>query len=550
MNDSKRYNPIHGNTSNRIPTPTIPNAPIHQGEKITTEILIKYIETHIEKVNEKKFIKIDEFQPSLTKVTKQSHYGKKEEFCFTTQNLENIFDKFKISKTGVFSYVDVPSNVEISIISSIVHIFFPEILIESEKRGFCENFIRKIQNDSCSLFNRFKYDKLGWIKKEFTNNLSKMIIGKDILRYIADYMYANLFIADIHLDTLFYVGPQIYVPYKKNIFLIKYKDDHFEPIEFIQEGSFLSSESKFIKKLIEHNYLVEYINNDIKSNDDNKDFMVNGQENLELLFPIPKIDNKFKYIRNNVQTLNDKTINDKTINSETLDDKVLDKAQDKVQDKALHDEVKSNIEEVKINSPEIISPKKLPKKKNENIKIFSKDEEDEYLQMNNFSECSNQDFVPETPKKKNMKISKKKKEEIPYCDDESQKNTKTSKKKKEISSNFDEPIKTSKKKKESESSTEKLKKKSKDKKNKEIVFAEDTESYESVTDDNKCDVKDKNDNDNVLIPNRDKINNKMKISELRDIALRLNIPITYEKNGKKINVLKNDLIIAIREDLE
>jgi hypothetical protein len=147
---------------------------------------------------------------------------------------------------------------------------------ESKQIKFVEVFIKKIYRESREQYDTFEYKKLGWKKKEFRNHIQQFKFGRDLMKYVADYLHLNIFILDIENDGLIYVGDRIYTKYKKNIFLLKVDDTTFEPLQF-GDDSIVGYNSSIINKLVNSRFLVERMDCDL-THDEEFNFIVGVED--------------------------------------------------------------------------------------------------------------------------------------------------------------------------------------------------------------------------------------------------------------------------------
>jgi hypothetical protein len=105
------------------------------------------------------------------------------------------------------------------------------------------------------LFAYDELDKTEWNLKEFVNTVKLCTINKQFLNYVSDYLHINTFILDLEKDSLMYVGNDNF-KYRKNVFLLKIKEDSFEPLIF-SESRYIDYNSEIIKKLTTVDFISE-----------------------------------------------------------------------------------------------------------------------------------------------------------------------------------------------------------------------------------------------------------------------------------------------------
>jgi len=263
------------------------------GKIININDIIKYIDDNKKFINnrqdnniiENKFIQQNDDSLELEQMT----FNKTENITKLTENLNAIFNSAELIRCGTISFVSVPFGVDISFIGSVLALSFDNYreLKENDQIEFVQVFIKKLSKDIKDNYTAFGYDKLGWNIKEFTDNVKNFKLGKNVMRYIADYLTVNIFILDLENDSLIYVGDKIYTKYKKNLFVLKLKDNHFEAI-FTKDNTYLDHKSHIIKKIINSRFLVERMDCDFTHEKEEFNFII-GDEDLAKYFKL--IDN-------------------------------------------------------------------------------------------------------------------------------------------------------------------------------------------------------------------------------------------------------------------
>lgn len=235
-----------------------------QGIHITIDDIINYIETNKKFIYQPGYIQLndndiqrdDKIVPLIYKETKQ--------LINLPTNLNSIFTSMQISRTGVISNVNIPSNINITYLSSILTLLDPEFnnMKETKQIKFVEVLIKKLYRETRLYYNTFDYKALGWDLKEFKNNVQQFKMVRSLMKYIADCLHINIFLLDINNDTLTYIGDKIYTKYKKNIFLLKVDDINFEPL-ILSGISIIEHTSTIINKLLNSRFLVERMDCDL-----------------------------------------------------------------------------------------------------------------------------------------------------------------------------------------------------------------------------------------------------------------------------------------------
>jgi len=264
---------------------------VKEGKNILLHDILTYIQKNAQFIGNPEILKIEDVNVLPGKELNLSNIdhliaGKKSTLSNLPKNLQHIFGEFCITRTGVLQSVNVPKNADISFFSSLFEIFFADMICnESEKRLMIEDLIRKLYMEAKANFNEMKYKEMGWMIKEFLERVKSCSMEKDIYRYCADFLHINIFILDLETDTLYYSGSESFVPYKKNAFVLRFDMDHFEPLYFDDLNTYTpSTTSHIIQKLMNNRYLVEYQNNNLNSDVQTTQFIVQT-ENLDRYLP-------------------------------------------------------------------------------------------------------------------------------------------------------------------------------------------------------------------------------------------------------------------------
>ena len=287
----------------------------NQVSSITINDIIEYIESNTKFIKYSKsddvFVDSDSDKTIAKLKPLDSGNSAKLEIPQVLTNLNDIFNKNILFRYGTISNVGIPSEVDISLVSSVMSIIIPDFLTlkTTSQIEFIEIFVRKLNQDSRANYELFKYEKLGWTVKEFVNNVRDFILKKDLMRYIADLLNINLFIVDMSNDNLVYVGDKVFIKYKKNVFVLRLDDTRFEPLilnSTITKTStnFMDYKSNIIKKLLQSQFLVERMDCDLTHETEEFNFVV-GKEDLTIY-----IDKTDDIIKPNIDDKNDKEPNE------------------------------------------------------------------------------------------------------------------------------------------------------------------------------------------------------------------------------------------------
>jgi hypothetical protein len=265
---------IQGNASHHIEQ-------LDQGKRIDLNDIIKFIEKNKQFIDNPQIEILDINESYTEKRIQEVRYNLLSDLNDLPTNLTAVFGSINsFKRIGTVHLVTTPADINVSLISSILYLLSDDFirLNESSQIEFTETFIRRIHKESRKKFAEYGYDKLGWDHRDFINNVKCFNLGKDLLRYVTDFLHINIFILDIDMDSLVYVGEKTYIKNKKNIFLIKHTSGTFEPV-FATDCNNFDHNTSIIKKLLNSKFLVERMDCDFTHEKDEYNFIV-GQDDL------------------------------------------------------------------------------------------------------------------------------------------------------------------------------------------------------------------------------------------------------------------------------
>jgi hypothetical protein len=133
-------------------------------------------------------------------------------------------------------------------------------LISKPKESDLENLIKTlVKHIMYGGITEFGYTKLKWNKKTLKDNINNNIIDESTIRVISDYLHINIFVINEDSKQIEYGGAE-FVPFKKNIFIYKYKDN-FYPI-FTKDGKFFKFTSPLVKYLLTNTQKITLLSHD------------------------------------------------------------------------------------------------------------------------------------------------------------------------------------------------------------------------------------------------------------------------------------------------
>lgn len=316
---------------------------IKTGKRVSVEDLFKYIKSNKESFRTVGCVDLNDTKEDIQIIEniERLHFQDSKKVNFLPKNLAHIFkfnsDNFhKYLHSGVFSNLNYSYdkrvekvNINVSLYSSVITCLKQSFLSQpvSYQSNFITKFIDRLRVEITTSKSKTHYKKLyKWKNDELHTDLVHDITGCKIIKYLCDFLHINIFILDIDDDNLYYGGGEQYIPYKKNIFLLKYSNDIYEPF-FTEHAKTFGVNEPIIKtikqniSLIKIYQLSEQLKNDFVSE------LEEIEENLDIY--------KTKY----TETYKDKTLtkilvkNNKSGNVETIlgndDSKVSSKVKPK-----------------------------------------------------------------------------------------------------------------------------------------------------------------------------------------------------------------------------
>ena len=257
------------------------------GKILTIEDLIEYFKKNKENIETVGTVDLNEV-PKIEEKISKLHFQDVQKVSFLPEKLSEIF-KLKSHKylhAGILQFIN---NDNISFYSSIItclkqHFSFQPI--ETQKI-FMSSFLRRLSKESKNaFFNKMNYKSHGWTKSDITDTIFQGPINKKVQKFICDYLHVNIFVLDLENDSINFCD-NIYVPYKKSIFLLKYVDNVYEP--FFSEQSKVFKMTDFIMKCVKENQEEINVNDIFNSNSKFEEVLEDLQQYIP---PKPKLSKK------------------------------------------------------------------------------------------------------------------------------------------------------------------------------------------------------------------------------------------------------------------
>lgn len=254
-----------------------------QGNRLSTTTLVNYIEQNWRHYSDGSDEIVSE---SADKVTNSQIHPLKLNMTAEISSLGGMLDSVltnidpELQRTGVLTNVDQMEDTDISLYSSILWVL--RVGFSNYKRHqqadcvieFIKAFKLASQSDK---FKEFGYKEMGWTQKHLLQDIKSGEITSTVVRFLADFLYINIFIINLGNSKLYYSGTDEWIPYKKNIILVRHHNKNFEPV-YTKTCKTFEHNSKFASYISLKPYSVDKMYCDMSGNE-NKSF-VPGEEDL------------------------------------------------------------------------------------------------------------------------------------------------------------------------------------------------------------------------------------------------------------------------------
>jgi hypothetical protein len=263
-----------------------------RGLPLTIHNVSAYIKANADFINQTHVNAFDDFDHNTRDVERQigpqgGRPGNSIDLSNLPQNLDHIFGTYDLKRATVISEVGCPGDKDVSFVSALLTgaIENYDDYKTKIKIDLTEKMIRKCLKEYQLAFKNFRYESYGWKPKDLRRTISMFTMNRELLRYFVDMLYVNLFILDVDEDRLSYVGSDTYIKHKKNIFLLKFGDEHFE-IVYKQESKsrqyVFDYKSGIVRKLINSSFCVEKMDCNYNNSEEDVEFVI-GDETFETM---------------------------------------------------------------------------------------------------------------------------------------------------------------------------------------------------------------------------------------------------------------------------
>ena len=178
-------------------------------------------------------------------------------------DLNKIFKNFKFKRYGVIKscYGKLKFYSNLSFLSSLmICINDSFIYLDEDAQVEYLKCIKEYIYDSFNLtfFGSNNYKELtkefNFDRETISKNLYNFELSRNEICVISDLFHINIFLADIARNKLFFTGHK-FIPFKKNIFLLKKPDGFFEPLSL--DNKFYINDDNFINYILENKNNIE-----------------------------------------------------------------------------------------------------------------------------------------------------------------------------------------------------------------------------------------------------------------------------------------------------
>ncbi len=255
-------------------------------KKLTLEYLLEYLKNKETNINDTKEVEkenpIENDKDSDEDEISEPEINNFMNLKIEKKKLNEIIDGFDFKRYGVLKTVKGKLKFynNLSFLSSLSTVINNKFVNYDENRQL--NYIKSLKLYVCNTFNKSFYDSNNYKELEKIFNFDKLSISKNLYNYelsrneilvISDILHINIFVLDISRDQLFFTGRH-FVPYKKNVFLLKKEDGFYEPLNY-ENKFYIDHDNDFIQYLLENNNKVTLY---FKS-DQYKEFLISNDRN-------------------------------------------------------------------------------------------------------------------------------------------------------------------------------------------------------------------------------------------------------------------------------
>lgn len=201
---------------------------------LTLEDILTYISENLNKQSES-FEEKD-----ILSQFKNLEYGSFQNLEFLDGNFMDLLIEFKdhLCRFGVLhnEKINLTENVNISLYFALLLIIKPEIrelTKEQQIQHICK-FTEKllIDNSAYDFYKKYNYSSYNWEKNDLILEIKKFIIGKRIIKFLADYLCVNIWVLNFESDEIQLAYCNDSLNRFRNNIIIFYNKSIYEPVSY------------------------------------------------------------------------------------------------------------------------------------------------------------------------------------------------------------------------------------------------------------------------------------------------------------------------------
>lgn len=243
------------------------------GKKISINALIKYVSDNWSNMdNNVELVSSDEDKKiSHNQIICPLKRGIQVKLSALCNNLDDIVTKLdqNLCRIGILTLIEELGDTDISLYSSVLWILkdgFSSYSKQQQSECVVE-FVKTLKFSSQYMFNELNYKNLGWTEKQLMSDIKSGEVGTTVMRFLADYLHINIFILNMNDEQMYYAGSHPWIPYKKNVLLVRHDNNTFEPV-FTENIKFFGYESKLVSLLLMKPFVVKSIKCNLNMHND------------------------------------------------------------------------------------------------------------------------------------------------------------------------------------------------------------------------------------------------------------------------------------------
>jgi len=241
---------------------------VEDDEEVTIDDIIKFVTNNLSTISNIGYYDLNEPEKKKEEL-KELQFQDIKKIDEFPEHIGKVFGSVNIKfiHTGVLKFLVAGNKANISFYSSIFTCLKPNFMVQMTafQFDFLSKFLDIFLMESIKMyFNIFGFKKLGLMRDDLYNFIKNGIINQYVIRFVANYFHVNIFVLNLEDDRIEYFD-EVFVPFKKNIFLLKYSDNNFEPM-FTECTRFFNYSDTIIQFIIQNKNLIKQFDygNDLK----------------------------------------------------------------------------------------------------------------------------------------------------------------------------------------------------------------------------------------------------------------------------------------------